>query len=371
MERISSCHKRGCQHQPAQGLLVLTLWVRGFGQGHLPFFAVPSSQTWFVYHSSSFRSRSESIPKSAMSSNKDPKTNTKDELAASGASGTADDDGSSKGSGKASGKRKAAADGSPNETNDAEKLMARREANRLHAFKSRQRSKFLLAYLQKTVNQLNADKAELERRNAVLTAQVEVLQQQNLALLQNQQQMLMQNQQQQMNSNNANINNRPPVQVPSQAQPAPALQQQPQQQQQQQQPPPQEPAKQQQPQPQQKPSQAPQDQQQQLQAQPQQVASQPPQQQQFFNSNPAAAVPTPQINPLMFLQMLTSQDPNALQMLQQLGPQQQQPLQFAPQQPQFPPAQQQFPPTQQQEQQPPPPQQPDNNSNNETPNCDV
>ena len=60
---------------------------------------------------------------------------------------------------------------------DAKKLQARREANRMHAFKSRQRSKMLLAELQSTVEQLSTDKAELERHNAVLRAQVEVLQQ--------------------------------------------------------------------------------------------------------------------------------------------------------------------------------------------------
>lgn len=75
---------------------------------------------------------------------------------------------------------------------DRKKLQARREANRVHAFKSRQRSKHLLSELQTTVNELAKDKSELERHNAVLRAQVEVLQQQNLSLLQNQQQMMLQ-----------------------------------------------------------------------------------------------------------------------------------------------------------------------------------
>jgi hypothetical protein len=84
--------------------------------------------------------------------------------------------------------------GSDEEEEDHVKLQARREANRMHAFKSRQRSKMLLTELQQTVSKLNREKGELERQNAVLTAQVEVLQQQNMALLQNQQQMLLKQQ---------------------------------------------------------------------------------------------------------------------------------------------------------------------------------
>jgi len=82
------------------------------------------------------------------------------------------------------------ADGEPEESEDA-KLLARREANRMHALKSRQRSKMLLGELQGTVTQLQAEKVELERQNAVLRAQVDVLQQQNRALLQSQQQLLL------------------------------------------------------------------------------------------------------------------------------------------------------------------------------------
>jgi hypothetical protein len=74
---------------------------------------------------------------------------------------------------------------------DGEKLAARREANRVHALKSRQRSKALLQELQRTVTQLSGDKAELERENAVLRAQTEVLQQQNIALTQSQRMLLM------------------------------------------------------------------------------------------------------------------------------------------------------------------------------------
>lgn len=77
------------------------------------------------------------------------------------------------------------------EDSDTEKLAARREANRIHALKSRQRSKALLQELQRTVTQLSGEKAELERENAVMRAQIEVLQQQNLALTQSQRMLLM------------------------------------------------------------------------------------------------------------------------------------------------------------------------------------
>ena len=77
------------------------------------------------------------------------------------------------------------------EDSDAEKLAARREANRIHALKSRQRSKALLQELQRTVTQLSGEKAELERENAVMRAQIDVLQQQNLALTQSQRMLLM------------------------------------------------------------------------------------------------------------------------------------------------------------------------------------
>lgn len=87
---------------------------------------------------------------------------------------------------------RAGTDDSGNENNDTSmKVMLRREANRIHAFKSRQRSKLLLTELQQTVTQLTEEKTELERRNAVLTAQVEVLQQQNLALVRSQGQQVM------------------------------------------------------------------------------------------------------------------------------------------------------------------------------------
>ncbi|KAL7577739.1 hypothetical protein ACA910_010503 [Epithemia clementina (nom. ined.)] len=78
----------------------------------------------------------------------------------------------------------------PSGEDETEKLAARREANRVHALKSRQRSKALLQELQRTVELLNGEKSEMERENAVLRAQVEVLQQQNLALTQSQRMLL-------------------------------------------------------------------------------------------------------------------------------------------------------------------------------------
>jgi hypothetical protein len=77
--------------------------------------------------------------------------------------------------------------------NDSFKIKSRREANRLHALKSRQRSKQLLSDLQTTVGKLKSDKQDLERQNSILLAQVDVLQQQNYKLLQGQQMLLAQN----------------------------------------------------------------------------------------------------------------------------------------------------------------------------------
>jgi hypothetical protein len=83
--------------------------------------------------------------------------------------------------------------GDDDDENDSFKIKSRREANRLHALKSRQRSKQLLSDLQTTVGQLKSDKQDLERQNSVLLAQVDVLQQQNYKLLQGQQMLLAQN----------------------------------------------------------------------------------------------------------------------------------------------------------------------------------
>lgn len=85
-----------------------------------------------------------------------------------------------------SGSKRSAADADPpNEIRSA----ARREANRMHALKSRQRSKALMMDLQGSVANLTREKSDLERQNVVLRAQVDVLSQQNRALLQSQQHM--------------------------------------------------------------------------------------------------------------------------------------------------------------------------------------
>lgn len=93
-------------------------------------------------------------------------------------------------------KRSASETDSKHSDDEGKKLQLRREANRMHAFKSRQRSKTLMSELQHAVEKLGQEKVELERQNAVLRAQVDVLQQQNMTLLQNQQQIALQNQQQ-------------------------------------------------------------------------------------------------------------------------------------------------------------------------------
>jgi hypothetical protein len=83
------------------------------------------------------------------------------------------------------GKRKAL----PEDTEDAARLDTRRAANRLHAFKSRQRSKNLALELQQQVEELQKDMTELERTNAVLGGKIEVLMMENQQLLFNQQMM--------------------------------------------------------------------------------------------------------------------------------------------------------------------------------------
>jgi hypothetical protein len=90
--------------------------------------------------------------------------------------------------------------------NDSErKKESRREANRVHAFKSRQRSKFMLQELQSSLHELSIDKTNLERENALLRAQVELLQQQYRSLLQNQQMLMLQPAQQQQQQSQATL----------------------------------------------------------------------------------------------------------------------------------------------------------------------
>jgi hypothetical protein len=66
------------------------------------------------------------------------------------------------------------------------RVVARREANRMHAMKSRQRSKTLFSELQASNKILAREKAELERQVVVLRAQIDVLSQQNQVLMQSQ-----------------------------------------------------------------------------------------------------------------------------------------------------------------------------------------
>jgi hypothetical protein len=66
------------------------------------------------------------------------------------------------------------------------KLENRREYNRKCAARARKRSKDLVSTLQKQVDELTSDKAELKRTNDVMKAQLELLEQQNRTLLMSQ-----------------------------------------------------------------------------------------------------------------------------------------------------------------------------------------
>lgn len=66
------------------------------------------------------------------------------------------------------------------------KLETRREYNRRCAARARKRSKDLVSTLQKQVDELAKDKAELKRTNDVMKAQLELLEQQNRTLLMSQ-----------------------------------------------------------------------------------------------------------------------------------------------------------------------------------------
>lgn len=71
---------------------------------------------------------------------------------------------------------------------EARKLESRRAYNRKCAAKARKRSKDLISQLQDEVNQLNQDKATLQRTNEVMHAQMKLLEQQNQTLMMNQRQ---------------------------------------------------------------------------------------------------------------------------------------------------------------------------------------
>jgi hypothetical protein len=92
----------------------------------------------------------------------------------------------------------------PTMTQAQAKAAAKREYNRQNAARARQRNKDMVRSLQKQVADLTTITTQLQRNNEVLTAQVEVLQQQNRSLLSSQHQQ-----------QNANL---PPLQ-PQQASP--------------------------------------------------------------------------------------------------------------------------------------------------------
>lgn len=69
---------------------------------------------------------------------------------------------------------------------EARRLEARRAYNRQCAAKARKRSKDLIAHLQQQVEELSKDKAQLERTNEVMQAQLQLLEQQNRTLMMNQ-----------------------------------------------------------------------------------------------------------------------------------------------------------------------------------------
>lgn len=71
---------------------------------------------------------------------------------------------------------------------EARKLESRRAYNRKCAAKARKRSKDLISQLQEEVQQLNQDKARLERTTEVMQAQLKLLEQQNQTLMLNQRQ---------------------------------------------------------------------------------------------------------------------------------------------------------------------------------------
>jgi hypothetical protein len=80
-------------------------------------------------------------------------------------------------------KKRTAPDESLLEEDEKVKLEQRRAYNRACAAKARKRSKDLISTLQKQVEDLTRDKAQLERTNDVMRAQLELLEQQNRTLM--------------------------------------------------------------------------------------------------------------------------------------------------------------------------------------------
>lgn len=75
---------------------------------------------------------------------------------------------------------------------EAARVEFRRAANRLHACKSRQRSKNFRSELKLEISQLKQDKEELERANAVLSGKIEILMSENQQLGLNHQMLVQQ-----------------------------------------------------------------------------------------------------------------------------------------------------------------------------------
>jgi hypothetical protein len=89
---------------------------------------------------------------------------------------------------------------------EAARVEFRRAANRLHACKSRQRSKNFRSELKLEISQLKLDKEELERANAVLSGKIEILMSENQQLGLNHQMLV-----QQRGNASGNVGSFPPM----------------------------------------------------------------------------------------------------------------------------------------------------------------
>jgi hypothetical protein len=89
---------------------------------------------------------------------------------------------------------------------EAARVEFRRAANRLHACKSRQRSKNFRSELKLEISQLKQDKEELERANAVLSGKIEILMSENQQLGLNHQMLV-----QQRGNASGNVGSYPPM----------------------------------------------------------------------------------------------------------------------------------------------------------------
>ena len=89
---------------------------------------------------------------------------------------------------------------------EAARVEFRRAANRLHACKSRQRSKNFRSELKLEISQLKQEKEELERANAVLSGKIEILMSENQQLGLNHQMLV-----QQRGNASGNVGSFPPM----------------------------------------------------------------------------------------------------------------------------------------------------------------